>query len=78
VVHGGKPYDAAQAWSKALKAHPIGADGIAYTARHDDEALCYAVFDTAANPVAEINRETNLDQDWFWRVADPYGVGLAP
>jgi hypothetical protein len=72
------PYDTPQAWSKALKAHPIGADGIAYTARHDDEAVCCALFDGVANPVAEIDRETNLDQDWFWRVADPYGVGLAP
>jgi hypothetical protein len=78
VVHGGKPYDTAQAWSKALRAHPAGANGIAYTARHDDEALCYVLFDAEPAPVEEIHRETNLDQDWFWRVAEPYGVGLAP
>jgi hypothetical protein len=78
VVHAGRPYDTPQAWSKALKAHPIGADGIAYTARHDDEAVCYALFEADPAPVAEIGRTTDLDQDWFWRIAEPYGVGLAP
>ena len=78
VGHGGKPYDASQAWSKALKAHPADADGIAYTARHDDEELCYALFDGRADPVAAIDRVTDLDQDWFWRIAEPYGLGIAP
>jgi RES domain len=78
VVHRGKPYDAPQAWSKALRAHPVGADGIAYTARHDDEAVCYALFEAGHPPVTEIDRVTDLDQDWFWRIAEPYGVGLAP
>ena len=78
VVHGPKPYDTPQGWSKALKAHPARADGIAYTARHDDEALCYALFDGGGDIVMEIDRQTELDQDWFWRVAEPYGVGLAP
>ncbi len=78
LVHGGKPYDAPQAWSKALKARPVGADGIAYTARHDDEELCYALFDGRSNPVAEIDSVTNLDRDWFWLIAEPYGVGIAP
>lgn len=40
VVHGGKPYDIPQEWSGALHQHPGGYDGIAYNARHDDEALC--------------------------------------
>ncbi len=78
IVHGGKPYDAPQAWSKALKAHPAGADGIAYTARHDDEELCYALFDGRSDPVTAIDRVTDLDQDWFWRIVEPYGVGIAP
>jgi hypothetical protein len=32
--------------------HSIGADGIAYTytARYDDEALCYALFDAVPFP----------------------------
>jgi hypothetical protein len=78
VIHGGLPYDAPQVWSKALFEHPLRPDGIAYYARHDDEALCYAIFDRARNAVREIDRETNLDQDWFWKLAQRYKVGLAP
>jgi hypothetical protein len=78
VVHGGKPYDSPQAWSGALHQHPGRYDGIAYNGRHDDEALCCAIFERAAGAVREATRETDLDQDWFWDIAEPYGVGLAP
>jgi len=78
VVHGGLPYDVPQAWSKALHDHPRTYDGIAYHARHDDEALCYALFDRAADGVQEDSREAHLDQDWFWDTAELYGAGLAP
>jgi hypothetical protein len=78
VVHGGLPYDAPQAWSKALLNHPLRPDGIAYYPRHDDGAFCYAIFDRARNSIREIDRETDLDQDWFWRLARRYKVGLAP
>ena len=78
VVHGGLPYDVPQAWSSALRDHPIRADGIAYYARHDDEALCYAIYDHATAAVVEEHRETQLDGDWFWDIAELYGVGLAP
>ncbi|MDE2581860.1 MAG: RES family NAD+ phosphorylase [Rhodospirillales bacterium] len=78
VVHGGRPYATSQAWSRALHAHPRRADGIAYTARHDDEAVCFALFDGAPGPVAETGRDAALDAPWFWRLAEPYGVGLAP
>jgi hypothetical protein len=76
VVHGGRPYDAPQAWSGALFAHPGGYDGIAYHARHDDEALCYALFDRGDPTLAEASREEDLDQNWFWELAEPYGIGL--
>jgi len=78
VVHGGLPYDAPQSWSKALFHHPLRPDGIAYYARHDDEGLCYAIFDRARSSVRELDRATNLDQDWFWQLARRYKVGLAP
>jgi hypothetical protein len=78
VVHGGLPYDVPQAWSKALLEHPKQADGIAYHARHDDEALCYAIFDRARDAFVETERRTDLDQDWFWRLAMRYKVGMAP
>ena len=78
VPHGGLPYDVPQAWSIALSLHPIGASGIAYNARHDDAEPCYALFDRSAYAIKEVKRESDLDQDWFWRVAGRYGVGLAP
>ena len=78
VVHGGLPYDTPQAWSKALFGHPIHAHGIAYHARHDDEALCYAIFDRASASITETGRQTKLDQDWFWQLALKYRVGIAP
>jgi hypothetical protein len=78
VTHGGLPYDIPQAWSEALRAHPAKVDGIAYYARHDDEELCYALFEHAPEPVEVVQREAVLDADWFWRLAEPYGVGLAP
>jgi hypothetical protein len=78
VVHGGLPYDVPQDWSKALFRHPVNTDGIAYYARHDDEALCYAIFDRARAFITEAGRETSLDQDWFWQLALRYRVGMAP
>jgi hypothetical protein len=72
------PYDVAQALSAALFAHPVGADGIAYHARHDDTELCYALFDRSAGAITEEGREVDLDQDWFWQIADRYRAGLAP
>ena len=55
-----------------------GAHGIAYHARHDDEALCYAIFDRARSAIKEVERETDLDKNWFWRLAQEYKVGMAP
>ncbi len=78
VTHGGLPYEVPQAWSRAIHDLDLKPDGIAYNARHDDEALCYAIFDRASTIVEERSREANLDQDWFWRLAESYGVALAP
>lgn len=78
VVHAGLPYEVPQAWSSALFNHPNRYDGVAYNARHDDERLCYAIFDRGSPAVEELDRETDLDQNWFWELADPYGIGLPP
>jgi len=78
VVHSGLPYDVSQTWSAALHAHPFRASGIAYNARHDDEELCYAIFDRARASLREQRRVLDLDTNWFWDVAERYGVGLAP
>lgn len=45
------------------------AGGIAYYARHDDEALCDAIFDRASASITEIGRQIDLEQDGFWRLA---------
>jgi hypothetical protein len=78
VTHGGLPYTIAQSWSSALHNHPANFDGIAYRARHDDEEICYAVFDRATHKIGIAKFKTNLDQDWFWEIAERYGVGLVP
>lgn len=83
VVHGGLPYDVPQAWSKALHNLSNGPaknsyDGIAYNARHDDEAICYALFEHVKDFVVEESRDKELDRDWFWEVADLYGAGIPP
>jgi hypothetical protein len=75
-------YDAPQSWSKAIHALPTAPDGVAYRARHDDDAFCYAIFDRAAPNLEEESREADVDRDWdrdwFWSLADAYGIGLAP
>jgi hypothetical protein len=48
--NGALPYDVPQTWSKALSLHPVGAHGIAYYARHDDEAMCYAILNVHDRP----------------------------
>lgn len=78
VVHGGLPYDDPQAWSKALRDHPVAANGLAYTARHDPSQLCYALFEDGDPQVEEVDREETLDADWFWNLAERYELGLAP
>lgn len=78
VPHAPLPYAAPQAWAEALSTHPCQADGIAYHARHDDSELCYAIFDRCASVIKIAERRTNLDANWFWRLAEHYDVGIAP
>ncbi len=78
TVHGGLPYDVPRAWSRALRDHPSRPDGLAYTARHDDSAMCFALFDHPPPCVVEHSRDVDLDADWFWALAERYGVGIAP
>lgn len=78
ILHSGLPYDTAQIWSKALHDHPVKIDGIAYYARHDDEQLCYALFDHSAAHISVSETHTELDTDWFWQIANHYNLGIAP
>lgn len=78
IPHGSLPYDAPQLWSQALHAHPGGFDGIAYSARHDDDEVCYALFERAADSISAGLRLRKLDEEWFFDLMERYGVGLAP
>ena len=51
------------------------ADIIPALARHDDQELCVALFDRAHDVLLEVDRQSDLDQDWFWRLANKYSVG---
>lgn len=57
---------------------PFRADGIAYYARHDDEALCYAIYDHEPLAIEEEGRDTSLDENWLWDLAELHGSGLFP
>ncbi len=78
VVHGGLPYDAPQAWSQALRAHPCSPDGIAYSSRHDPSEICWAIFEGPSPAIEEVSRETDLDANWFWELAETYRLGRPP
>lgn len=78
ITHAGLPYDVPQSWSGAIHALAQNFDGIAYHARHDDQEVCYAFFDRAADCLADESRTAALDDDWFWEIAEIYHIGLAP
>jgi hypothetical protein len=78
VTHSGLPYDVPQSWSAAIHALAQKFDGIAYHARHDDNEVCYGLFDRAADRLAEESRTIDLDDNWFWEIAEVYHVGFAP
>jgi hypothetical protein len=78
VTHGGLPYDLPQEWSAALYDHPTSPDGIAYRSRHDDNQICFAIFDRARTAILVNTREPDLDQNWFYELCGHYGVGIAP
>lgn len=78
VCHRSQPYEVPQAWSKAIFAHPTSVDGLAYTARHDDSEVCVALFDRRNGLLSVAERRVQLDAEWFWKLAERYGVGLFP
>src|SRR5258708_16437804 len=50
-VANGSSYPASQVLARSLWEHPGSPDGIAYHSRHDDSAVCIALFDRAHGPV---------------------------
>jgi RES domain len=70
------PYDTSQAWAAALHDHPGAFDGIAYRARHDNDEICYALFNRSA-PMTEVDRdEMLLDANWFTSLLKHYSIGV--
>ena len=53
----GSDYERSQLWSRALWEHSDRPDGVLYRSRHDDSALCVAVFDRAKDILAIVRDE---------------------
>jgi RES domain len=78
ISHGSPPYDKPQEWSKQTHLNFPQFDGIAYRSRHNDDELCYAIFDRSKSEIA-INRTTkDINKKWFWHEADRYYMGFSP
>jgi hypothetical protein len=58
----GTDYVRSQLWSRALWEHSDEPDGILYRSRHDDSALCVAVYDRARDGLV-IVRDHSLTED---------------
>ena len=73
----GSDYAGSQLWSRALWEHSDKPDGILYRSRHDDSALCVAVYDRAKDGLA-IVRDHSLSEDpqQLARLLRRYGLGL--
>jgi hypothetical protein len=73
----GSDYGDSQRWSRALWEHSDKPDGILYRSRHDDSALCVAVFNRAKDSLAVIRDESLAkDAQRLARLLKRYGLGL--
>jgi len=61
-VAGGSNYPLSQAWSRAFWEHVGKPDGITYRCRHDDSALCVALYDRARDALSAAG-ERSLTED---------------
>jgi len=70
-------YAVSQAWSRALWNHADTSDGIQYRSRHDDSALCVAIYDRAKDALAVMeDRRLTDDPQVLARLLRRYDVGL--
>jgi RES domain len=73
----GSNYAGSQMWSRALWEHGDQPDGILYRSRHDDSALCVAVYDRAKDGLAIVqDRSLAEDPQQLGRLLRRYGLGL--
>jgi hypothetical protein len=70
-------YTLSQAWSRAFWEHAEKPDGLVYRSRHDDSALCVALYDRAKHNLAIVD-EQNLTDDprLLARLLKRYRLGL--
>jgi hypothetical protein len=73
----GGDYAGSQRWSRALWEHTDQPDGILYRSRHDDSALCAAVYDRARDGLAIVqNHSLAEDPQQLAKLLRRYGLGL--
>jgi hypothetical protein len=73
----GSDYVGSQLWSRALWEHIDQPDGILYRSRHDDSALCVAVYDRAKDGLAIVGDDSlTEDSRLLARLLGRYGLGL--
>ena len=73
----GGDYPLSQLWSRALWEHSDKPDGILYRSRHDDSALCVALFDRSKDALAIVG-DCSLAEDskQLARLLRRYGLAL--
>jgi hypothetical protein len=73
----GSDYVRSRFWSRALWEHGDKPDGVFYRCRHDDSALCVAVYDRARDGLAIVRDEPLLgDAQYLARLLKRYRLGL--
>jgi hypothetical protein len=73
----GSNYAASQLWSRTLWEHRDQPDGIVYRSRHDDSALCAAVYDRARDGLTIVqDRSPAEDPQQLAKLLRRYGLGL--
>ena len=73
----GNDYATSQLWSRALWEHGNQPDGILYRSRHDDSALCIAVYDRAKDGLVMVQDQSLADNPQVLaRLLRRYGLGL--
>jgi hypothetical protein len=70
-------YAFSQAWSRALWEHTGAPDGLVYRSRHDDSALCIALYNRARDGLAIVADDSlTADPRLLARLLKRYGLGL--